>query len=171
IYTKFGKMQRVLNDIARNLVNSSTEDELNETETEVEVGLKGPFTDRRHGFWFELKYRWRPGWLKQSFLGEGFTDPQLIPIIRYERVWYNKLVREFSFSRGVGGDLDMENLSQDRVTVGLTYRPISSVPISFAYQRNQRRGGSTLIFPDTLGLGRATDRSYGAFMIGVALGF
>lgn len=171
IYTKFGKMQRVLNDIARNLVNSSTEDELNETETEVEVGLKGPFTDRRHGFWFDLKYRWRPDWLKQSFWGEGFSDPQLIPIIRYERVWYNKLVREFSFARGAGGDLDVENLSQDRVTLGLTYRPVSSVPISFAYQRNQRRGGSTLIFPDTLGLGRAADRSFGAFMIGVALGF
>jgi hypothetical protein len=171
IYTKFGKMQRVLNDIARNLVNSSTEDELNETETEVEVGLKGPFTDHRHGFWVDLKYRWRPGWLKQSLLGEGFSDPQLIPIIRYERVWYNKLVREFSFRQGVGGDLDLENLSQDRVTVGLTYRPVSSVPISFAYQRNQRRGGSTLLFPDTLGLGRAVDRSFGAFMIGVALGF
>jgi hypothetical protein len=171
IYTKFGKMQRVLNDIARNLVNSVTEDELNETETEVAVGLKGPFTDHRHGFWVDLKYRWRPGWLKQSFLGEGFTDPQLIPIIRYERVWYNKFVREFGFRQGVGTNLDLENLSQDRVTIGLTYRPVSSVPISFAYQRNQRRGGSTLIFPETLGLGRAIDRAYDSFMIGIALGF
>jgi hypothetical protein len=171
IYTKFGKMRRVLNDIARNLVNSTTEDEFNETETEVEVGLSGPFTDHRHGFWVDLKYRWRPDWLKQSFLGEGFSDPQLIPIIRYERVWYNKFVREFAFKQGVGGNLDLENLSQDRVTIGLTYRPVSSVPISFAYQRNQRRSGSTLIFPETLGLGRAIDRSYDAFMIGVALGF
>lgn len=171
IYTKFGKIERVLTDLARNLVNSSTEDELNETETEVEIGLKGPFTDHRHGFWVDLKYRWRPDWLKQSFLGEGFSDPQLIPIVRYERVWYNKFVREFEFRQGVGGDLDMENLSQDRFTIGLTYRPVSSVPISFAYQRNQRRGGSTLIFPDTPGLGRAIDRSFDSFMIGIALGF
>jgi hypothetical protein len=171
IYTRFGKLRQVLSDLARNLVNSEGEDELNETETEVAVGLKGPFTDRRHGFWVDLKYRARPGWLKRSWLGESFSDPQLIPILRYERVWYKDLVREFGFRNSVVDEFELESLSQDRVTLGLTYRPISSVPISIAYQRNQRRSGSTLIFPDTLGLGRPSDRSFNSLMIGIAFGF
>jgi hypothetical protein len=171
VYTDYGKAQRVLSELARNLVNSETEDEFNETETEVEVGLKGPFTNQRYGFWFDAKYRWRPNWLKNSILGEGFSDPQLIPIVRYERVWYNKFVRELGFKKGLIEDFSLEDLSQDRITLGLTYRPVSSVPISFAYQHNHRRGGSTLIFPNTLGLGRASDRSFDSLLIGVAFGF
>ena len=171
IYTDYGKAQRVLADLARNLVNSATEDEFGETETEVEVGLKGPFTNQRYGFWIDAKYRFRPEWLKNSFLGEGFSDPQIIPIVRYERVWFNKFVNELEFKKGLVENFDVQDLSQDRITLGLTYRPVSSIPISFAYQHNQRRKGSTLIFPDTIGLGRAPDRSFDSFLIGVAFGF
>jgi hypothetical protein len=171
VYTDYGKAQRVLADLARNLVNSETEDEFGETETEVAVGLKGPFTNQRYGFWVDLKYRFRPDWLKNSIFGEGFSDPQIIPIFRYERVWYNKFVRELEFKKGLVENFDLEDLSQDRFTLGLTYRPISSVPISFAYQHNRRRTGSTLIFPNTLGLGRATDRSFDSLLLGVAFGF
>jgi hypothetical protein len=171
IYTDHGKMQRAQADLVRNLVNSEAEDEFNETESEIAVGLKGPFANQRYGYWFDLKYRWRPAWLKKTFLGEGFEDPQLIPILRYERVWFNKFVRGLEFKRGLLEQFDFENLSQDRVTVGFTYRPVSSTPISFAYEHNRRRGGSTLIFPNTLGLGRAPDRSFDALLIGVAFGF
>jgi hypothetical protein len=134
IYTKFGKMREVLSDLARNLVHDEAEDEFNETETEVEVGLKGPFTDHRHGFWVDLKYRWRPAWLKQSILGEGFSDPQLIPIVRYERVWYSRLLRELEFKGGAIENLEAEDLSQDRLTIGLT----RANPI-----RSRRRPSST----------------------------
>jgi hypothetical protein len=171
IYTSYSKLQRVLGDLVRNLVSSEFEDELGQTETSIEVGLKGPFTNRRHGFWIDAKYRWRPDWLKKSFLGESFADPQLIPIVRYERVWFNKFVSGLEFKNALIEGFDSENLSQDRITIGLTYRPVASVPISFAYERNRRRSGQTLIFPITLGLGRASDRAFNAFVLGIALGF
>lgn len=171
IYSDYGKMQRVLGDLVRNVVNRTSEDELDETETEVAVGLAGPFAQQRYGFWFDVKYRWRPEWLRSSILGESFNDPQLIPIVRYERVWFNKFVRGLDFADGRIRRFDVEDLSQDRLTIGLTYRPVTSVPISFAYEHNRRRSGSTLIFPRLPGLGRPADHSFDAFVIGIALGF
>lgn len=174
IYTDYGRMQRVLDDLARQLVDVEAETESNETEeleSEVEAEFKGPLTNQRYGFWIDFKYRWRPRWLRESFLGRGFEDPQLIPIVRYERVWFNDLVRELEFANSRISDLTLENLSQDRITVGLTYRPINSVPITFAYEHTQRRTGSSLIFPNVLGLGRPPDRSFDAFLFGIAFGF
>jgi hypothetical protein len=171
IYTRYGKLQEVLSDLVRNLVSNEFEDELGKTETSIELGLRGPFTNSRRGFWIDAKYRWRPEWLKRSILGESFADPQLIPIIRYERVWFNKFVSGLEFKNALIESFDTENLSQDRITIGLTYRPVASVPISFAYEHNRRRAGQTLIFPITPGLGRASDRSFNAVVIGIALGF
>lgn len=171
IYSDYGRMHRVLGDLARNLVNRKSEDELSETETEVAIGLAGPFANQRYGFWFDLKYRWRPDWLRSSILGESFNDPQLIPIVRYERVWFNKFVRGLTFKGGAIEGFDVEDLSQDRLTLGLTYRPVASVPISFAYEHNHRRSGRSLLFPLVPGLGRPADRSFDAFVIGIALGF
>lgn len=174
IYTDYGRMQRVLDDLARQLVDvgaKTSGEETEELESEVEAEFKGPLTNQRYGFWIDFKYRWRPQWLRESFLGRGFEDPQLIPIVRYERVWFNDLVRELEFSGGRISDLALENVSQDRITIGLTYRPINSVPITFAYEHTQRRTGSTLIFPNVPGVGRLPDRSFDTFLFGIAFGF
>jgi hypothetical protein len=62
-------------------------------------------------------------------------------------------------------------LEQQRISVGLTYRPAVSVAFSAAYEHNQRIQGSTLIFPQVLGLGRVPDKSYGALVLGTSFGF
>ncbi|MBI1746977.1 MAG: hypothetical protein HYR55_10370 [Acidobacteria bacterium] len=174
IYSDYGRMRGVVGAIARQLVTSTVEtlgSETRELETEVELEASGPLTNQRYGFWLDLKYRFWPEFLNRTFLGRGFENPQLIPIFRYDRVWFNGLVTDFRFKDRAITRLDSENLSQDRITTGLSYRPISSVVVTAAYEHNHRRQGSTLIFPRSIGLGRLPDRSYDSLVLGMSFGF
>ena len=174
IYTDFGRMEAVLADIARQAVDSAAETSSAETaslETELEAEFAGPFTNQRYGYWVDLKYRFWPRFLSQTFLGRGFENPQLIPIVRLERIWFNDFVNEFSFAGGGVTDFDKENLVQQRISLGLTYRPTVSVSFAAAYEHNQRIQGSTLIFPRVLGLGRVPDKAYDALVLGTSFGF
>lgn len=174
IYTDFGRMMAVLNDIARQAVDVAAEtsgSETSELESEVEAEFAGPFTNQRYGFWIDFKYRMWPRFLRGSFLERGFENPQLIPIFRFERIWFNDLVNSFEFANGFITDLDTENLQQQRTTLGLSYRPSPSVVMTAAWENNRRISGSRLISPDVLGLGRLTDKSFDAFITGLSFGF
>lgn len=174
VYTDFGRLEAVLSDLATQAVDAAAATTSAETatlETEVEAEFAGPLTNQRYGFWVDFKYRFWPEGLNETFLGRGFENPQLVPIVRFERIWFNDFVRSFDFAGGVITDLTMETLSQQRTTVGLTYRPTDSVGFSFAWENNRRMQGSTLIFPSTLGLGRVPDKSYNALIIGTVFGF
>ena len=174
IYTDFGRLERVLGDLALQAVDASAKTTSAETaalETEVEAEFAGPLTNQRYGYWVDFKYRFWPEALSKTFLGEGFEDPQLIPIFRLERIWFNDFVRSFDFSGGVITDLTMETLSQQRTTLGLTYRPTPSVGFTLAWEYNRRMQGSTLIFPSTLGLGRLPEKTFNTLVIGTAFGF
>ena len=105
---------------------------------------------RRYGFWSDFKYHARPGWLKRSFVGRNFEDPQLIPIVRYERVWLNGVTDNVEISStedGLNISFTQEDLEQDRITAGISFRPIQQFAIQAAYERNRRIQGSKLIFP------------------------
>jgi len=174
VYTDFGRMESVLQDIAAQAVNSGAETSSAETaalESEVEAEFAGPFTNQRFGYWVDLKYRFWPRFLSGTFLGRGFENPQLIPIVRLERIWFNDFVNQFSFAGGRITGLQKENMEQQRISLGLTYRPTVSVAFTAAYERSQRIQGSTLIFPRVLGLGRVPDKSYDALVLGTAFGF
>jgi hypothetical protein len=174
IYSDYGRMRGVLGAIARQLVVNVAETSSSETRTlenEVELELDGPMTNQRYGFWIDVKYRFWPSFLNGTFLGRSFENPQLIPIFRYDRVWFNGLVTDIKFANRTISNIESENLSQDRATLGLAYRPIPSVVFTAAYEHNQRRRGSTLIFPNLLGLDRVPDRSYDSLLLGVSFGF
>jgi len=167
VYSDFGKVSQVAQSIAQSVYNSATETsgaETAELESEIEIELKG-LASRKWGFWTDAKYHWRPEWLKNSFLGSSFEDPQLIPIIRYERVWLDGNINELTFSGGVIDVLDFENFSQDRITAGVNFRPTPQVGFQFAYERNNRRGGSRMIYPDT------DQSSTNGFLAGWTFGF
>jgi hypothetical protein len=174
VYTDFGRMEAVLQDVAAQAVNAAAETSSAETaalESEVAAEFAGPFTNQRFGYWVDFKYRFWPRFLSQTFLGRGFENPQLIPIVRLERIWFNDFVNEFTFAGGRVTGLRKENMEQQRISLGLTYRPAVSVAFTAAYERSQRIQGSTLIFPRVLGLGRVPDKSYDALVLGTSFGF
>jgi hypothetical protein len=151
VHSDFGNVPRVAQSLAAAIGSSSAETsfaEAAELESEIEAELGG-LADRKFGFWTDVKYHWHPGWLKRSFLGRGFEDPQLIPIVRYERVWLPNMITELAFAAGVITEFATESLSQDRVTVGLNYKPTPQFGWQFAYEHNRRLEGGSLIFPST----------------------
>lgn len=167
IASDFGNVQNVVRKFGERIIASSAEgrgsagDDLS---SEIEFSLEG-LARRRYGFWTDFKYHWRPQFLKGSFLGRGFEDPVLIPIFRYERVWLKDLVTELGIEKGLVSNLEQENRSQDRFTLGLSYRPVPTFAFQLAYEHNERRSGSALIFP-ALPL-----HSTNGFLAGLSFGF
>lgn len=151
VFSDFGNTERVAQSLAEAINVSASETDSTETaelENEIEIELAG-LAKRRWGFWFDAKYHWRPEWLRKSFLGRGFEDPQLIPIVRFERVWLDRNIEELAFDAGVITDFETANLSQDRITIGFNYRPTLQFGFQMAYERNNRREGDRMIFPNT----------------------
>lgn len=149
IYSSFGRVRRVLDGFARTLVNSAAEtysSETRELESEIEFGIAG-LSRTRYGVWTDLKYHWRPAWLKRTFLGKQFEDPRLLPVVRYERVWLNRSLQELRFRDGIITSLSFADVAQDRSSMGVSYRPIRNFGMQILYERNRRLKGSRLVFP------------------------
>jgi hypothetical protein len=155
VYTSLGNLNSVINSFGQTVFNSansgapsSSEGGVLTTTAELELAH---LSRRRYGFWTDFKYHGRPKWLKESFLGKSFDDPQLIPIVRYERVWLNGVtddVEVSGFGSNIAVSYTQEDLEQDRVTLGLSYRPAAQFAMQVAYEHNRRLNGSHLIFPD-----------------------
>lgn len=161
LYTRFGNLTRVLNDIAAVALNKSAETSSSETanlESEIEIEVKG-LSEERYGFWldFGAPIALRPGFL-------GFAEPQLIPSIRYERVWYGNELQEFDFSAGTVTGLQLGDRQQDRLMVGFAFRTSPLAVLHFFYERNHAIEGE-LIAPQ---VGSKTTHG---FVFGLALGF
>lgn len=154
VYTSLGNLNKVITGFGQavfNTVNatdpSSSEGGLTSATVEMELAN---LSRRRYGFWTDFKYHARPKWLKNSFLGSSFEDPQLIPILRYERVWLNGVTDDITVS-SFGSTMDVsftqENLEQERLTLGVSFRPVPQFTMQAAYEHNRRINGSRLIFP------------------------
>lgn len=149
IYSTFGNTRSVAGNFAEAVANSSVETSSAEAarlESEIELELKG-LARQRYGFWTDFKYHWRPAFLKRSFLGKDFDDPQIIPIVRYDRVFIRQEINDLTFRAGAVTAVDLVNREQHRITAGINFRPIQNVGFQFAYERNGRRAGDRLIFP------------------------
>jgi hypothetical protein len=153
VYTSLGNLNNVLLGFGQAVFNSENSTNPSSSAggltTTVEMELAN-LSRRRYGFWWDFKYHARPGWLKRSFLGRSFEDPQIIPIVRYERVWLNGVTDDVAISStedGLNISFKQEDLEQDRITAGLSFRPVQQFAIQAAYERNRRIQGSKLIFP------------------------
>ena len=174
VYSHFGRFREVLGDIGLQMVDAVAKTSSSETadlESEVEGGFKGPFTNSRRGFWVDFKYRARPKWMQDSFLGNDFEDPQLIPILRWERIWFDDFLTGFDFAGGEITRFETENLQQERVSFGLAYRPVTSVVFTAAWEHNRRVSGSQLIFPRPVGTDPLPDKSFDSLILGGTFGF
>lgn len=160
IYTKFHGLSEVLTDFAKVVRNRSAATEKTEAanlETEIEFSLER-LSDRRYGLWVDLK-------APLPVKGFGFSDSQITPILRYERVWLKGVVEEFEFAKGTISTLSRRDLGQQRITVGLSYRPTPTVSLQAVYERNDATLGDRLIFPAV-----PEKRTHGV-LVGMAFGF
>ena len=174
VYTHFGRFREVLGDIGLQMVDAAAKTSSSEAadlESELEGGFKGPFTNSRRGFWVDFKYRARPKWMQDSFLGSDFEDPQLIPILRWERIWFDDFLTGFDFSGSEITRFETENLQQERLSFGLAYRPVTSVVFTTAWEHNRRVSGSQLIFPRPVGTDPLPDKSFDTLIVGATFGF
>ena len=172
VYTSLGNLNNVLTGFAETAFNSANSTIRSSssgglTSATVEMELAN-LSRRRYGFWTDFKYHARPRWLKDSFLGESFEDPQIIPILRYERLWLNGVTDNVNVS-GFGPvrliSSTQENLQQERVTAGISYRPVTQFAMQAAYEHNRRVDGSQLIFP------RISQDSTNGLILGMSFGF
>ncbi len=151
VYTSLGNLNRVINafgvaafNSANTTVPSSSGGGVTSATAETELAN---MSRDRIGFWTDFKYHARPKWLKKTFLGRDFEDPQLIPIVRYERIWLNRVTDNIEVANGVVTGLTQEDLQQDRFTAGISYRPALQFAIQAAFEHNRKLDGSRLIFP------------------------
>lgn len=152
VYTSLGHLDRVLNSFAATAFNTAnstlpTSSSGGLTTATVETELANLSRDR-FGVWSDFKYHARPKWLKESFLGSSFEDPQLIPIVRYERIWLNHVTDDIEVTNGAVTGLTQQDLQQDRFTAGISYRPALQFAIQAAFEHNRRISGTRLIFPN-----------------------
>jgi len=164
IYSGFQNSGRVARSLAQVALESESEGEIGDVETELAIKLGG-LARTRVGFWSDFKYHWRPQWLRRSFLGREFEDPQLIPILRYERVWLLGDIDGLDFSGGVVTSLSRMTREQGRLSLGVNYRPMQQVGFQVAYEHNRRHQGSGLIFP------RVSQRTANGLLLGITVGF
>lgn len=174
VHTRFGNMDAVLSDIALQLVDATAKTLSSETaslEIEIEGSFKGPFTRSRRGFWVDFKYGFWPRWLDRTFLGRDLENPRLVPIFRFERIWFDDNLKEFDFQDGRITQVLREDLAQQRTSLGLAYRPTPALVFTAAWEHNRRLSGSELIFPRPVGVDPLPDRSFDTLILGTAFGF
>ncbi len=146
IYTHFGGLRNVARKFAQ--VVKDQEVAVEETfspklETEVEFELAN-LSSTKHGYWLEARYPFWPDLLSDSPLGWGFTNPQLIPVLRWEQVWMPSLLQSATFEDGNLTSFARESRFIDRITAGLAYRPTPLVGFTLAYEYTWTNNGKSL---------------------------
>jgi hypothetical protein len=134
-------------------------------ETEVEWALDS-LASRKTGYWLEARYPFWPAWLPTL----GFSQPQIIPVVRWEQVWFHDLLDSLAFSGGQVTDASLTNHQLSRATLGLAYRPLSNVTLTVAYEYIYTGGGSLVGLTNYLPA-RSDEGSAQSFLTGLTFGF
>jgi hypothetical protein len=146
IYTQFNGIRNVARSFAkvvRDQKSAVEEDISPDLETEIEFELAN-LSHTKHGYWLEARYPFWPEALSESFLGWQFTNPQLIPVVRWEQVWLPSLLQEAAFEDGVLTEFKTQNRFINRITAGLAYRPMPLVGFTLAYEFTWTNDGKSL---------------------------
>lgn len=165
LYTRYSNLDRVFTEFARAVGTSAAEteeDEAAKLESEVAVALSG-LAKNRYGFWLDLS---RPYALRPGFF--GLREATLIPNARYERAWLDGDLGTLEFSNGQITNLERGNREQDRLALGLAFRPVPLAVFTLHYERSNAYRGA-LIDPATEdGEGK---RTVNMVTLGMAIGF
>jgi len=170
VHTRWSGVRDVALGFARKAITSESEAEIGDVETEVEFELANLATSKQ-GYWVDFRYRFWPEFLGKTILGKHFANPQLIATLRLEQVWFNQLIKEMTFSSTSLTQFDRENRLLNRMTLGLTYRPIPLVALQLAYEYTRTNQGKSL--SSVTNFLTSKDREYfqHAVLMGLAFGF
>ena len=170
IYTRFEGISKVARSLADVAINSESEGEVGDVETEVEFELAN-LARAKQGYWIEGRYRFWPSLLDKTPLGHPFDNPQLIGVVRGEQVWLNDLVEEVAFSGRQLTAFEEDDRFVNRFTAGLAYRPIPPVVFQLAYEFTWTNHGDSLSgVTNFLAAGEHEDTNH-AVLLGAAFGF
>jgi hypothetical protein len=146
IYTQFGGLRAVLTDFAAQAGTTEAEVEPEDSpdlETKIEFEPSG-LVDKKYGYWIEFRYHFRPDALTKGWFGQHFSDPQLIPVIRWEQAFLQGLVTNFEAVNGMVTELDQQNRFIDRITAGLAFRLNPLAVFQLAYELTWTNNGQSL---------------------------
>jgi len=171
IMSHFGGLKDVVTDLGSKAIDSQTEAEVQANpgiETEVAFNTNG-LASTKHGYWLELRYHIRPAWLTNSFFGKHFSDPQFIPVLRWEQAFLRGLITNAVATNSILTTYQTENRRVDRLTAGFAFRLNPLAVFQLAYEFTQTNGGKSLATVTNF-LPTPNDRNH-AFLMGAAFGF
>src|SRR5262249_2673800 len=100
-----------------------------------------------------------------------FSNPQLIPVLRWEQVWLPTLLQSAAWEDGVLTDFNTQNRFVDRVTLGLAYRPMPLVGFTLAYEYTWTNSGKSLADVTTFIPAQPGEDHVHSFLAGITFGF
>lgn len=173
IFTRFAGVRNVARSFAQVVRNQAAEVESEfspDLETEIEFELAN-LAKTKHGYWLEARYPFWPEALSNSLLGWQFTNPQLIPVLRWEQVWLPSLLQEAVFDDGVLTEFETASRFVHRMTAGLAYRPTPLVGFTLAYEYTWTNSGKSLASVTNFLPAKDREDHAHAFLAGMTFGF
>lgn len=173
IFTRFEGLRNVAQSFARVVRHQAVEVESEfspDLETEIEFELAN-LAKTKHGYWLEARYPFWPEGLNNTVLGWELSNPQLIPVIRWEQVWLPSLLQEAAFENGRLTAFKTESRFVNRITAGLAYRPTPLVGFTLAYEYTWTNEGKSLAPVTNFLPARAREHDAHAFLAGMTFGF
>ena len=170
VNTQWSGVRGVARGLAQRAISSSSEAEIGDVETEVEFELAN-LASRKQGYWVDFRYRFWPEFLSNTILGTHFANPQLIATLRAEQVWFSGLLNSIAFTSGELTDFRTENRLLNRLTLGLTYRPVPLVALQLAYEYTRTNRGKSLSSVTNFLPARDGEYFQNAVLMGLAFGF
>jgi hypothetical protein len=170
VNTQWSGVRDVARGFARRAINSESEAEIGDVETEVEFELANLAT-RKQGYWLDFRYRFWPEFLNRTILGAHFSNPQLIATLRMEQVWFDGLIKEMAFTSTSLTRFSTENRLLNRATLGLTYRPVPLVALQLAYEYTRTNQGKSLSSVTNFLAAGPREYFQNAILLGLTFGF
>jgi hypothetical protein len=170
IFTRF----QGLDSVARRLASVAAQKEQAIEGPELESVVKFDLTNisrDRQGYWLDLRYRFWPAVLSDTYLGRYFDNPQMVAVLRGEQVWLDDRLTEVDFSGGTLTAFDSEDRRVDRLTAGLAYRPVPLVVFHLAYEYTQTNSGKSLGGVTNFLPAQEREDAAHTVMVGAAFGF
>lgn len=171
VYTHWDDVTGVARAFAQLIRNAAAASATPEQVTEVGFELAN-LADSKSGYWLEVRYPFWPAALSETLLGRGFANPQLVPVLRWEQVFFHQLLTELDFAEGEVTVHRTRNATLNRFTAGFAYRPTPLWAFSLAYERTftSNKSGSLAGLTNFLPA-QPNEKTANAFLVGIAFGF